>query len=179
MALMVGFGADGVCPWVAYDAFSRMNEDGLVRALTENDVFRICQLSISDVVVSGLTLAQASIVAMMLAHRSSSRVFTECYHLDSGRCTLEAFRAALAEGLVLPDGLLIINFCAPMAHPQGLGGGGHFSLLTGFDRPGKLLITPSCLLKPLLKGGFAFSFLFGKKCKHLRFSLCRHSSFCT
>ena len=38
MALMVGFGADGVCPWVAYDAFSRMNEDGLVRAKAGFDI---------------------------------------------------------------------------------------------------------------------------------------------
>ena len=32
MALLMGYGADGVCPWVAYDAFARMNADGLVRA---------------------------------------------------------------------------------------------------------------------------------------------------
>jgi glutamate synthase (NADPH/NADH) len=32
MCTLIGFGADGVCPWVGYEAIAKMNHDGLVEA---------------------------------------------------------------------------------------------------------------------------------------------------
>jgi glutamate synthase (NADPH) large chain len=32
MATLIGYGADGVCPYVGYDALAKMNHDGQVEA---------------------------------------------------------------------------------------------------------------------------------------------------
>ena len=34
-SLLLGFGADGICPYVAYEALSRMNADGIIHARSE------------------------------------------------------------------------------------------------------------------------------------------------
>ena len=38
VALAVGFGADGVCPRVAYEALAKLRHDGLIHAKMRNDI---------------------------------------------------------------------------------------------------------------------------------------------
>ncbi len=52
MATLLGFGADGICPWVAYEAIAKMNNDGLMEAkakqsFSDLELFRTYRKSLS------------------------------------------------------------------------------------------------------------------------------------
>lgn len=44
MATMLGYGADGICPWVAYEALFKMNAEGHVKARTGGQEFEDSEL---------------------------------------------------------------------------------------------------------------------------------------
>ncbi len=43
-ATLLGFGADGICPYMAYDALAYMNHEGLLKAAAKRDVRRERQI---------------------------------------------------------------------------------------------------------------------------------------
>lgn len=66
-------------------------------------------------------------------------VVVECYHFDEAMASLEAFREFLKLSTDKKDNVLIVNFNTQIARNTDGGGGGHFSVVSGYDDTAKMV----------------------------------------
>jgi Phytochelatin synthase len=101
-------------------------------------IFSALRLPTSWVVHEGLTLAQVFDVMVKLCGSTNSSeilapgIAVECFHFDSATANFTSFVDYLKASLSDEDDVLIANFSTRVCR-DFQGGGGHFSLISGFD----------------------------------------------
>lgn len=110
-----------------------------------DDIFTALRLPVNWVVENGLTICQVFNILVKLSSSTFeneqlvSDVFVECYHFDEAVASLEAFREFLKLSTDKKDNVLIVNFNTGIARNMDSGGGGHFSVVSGYDDTSKMV----------------------------------------
>lgn len=95
-----------------------------------------CSLNVETILTDGLTLADVFDVTLRYICKQGLSVAIQCVHFDRWSVSLEQFRVALEqiEAGKLKE-IMAINFHSGIAHGlEYSDGGGHFSIIIGFDK---------------------------------------------
>ena len=110
-----------------------------------DDIFTALHLPVNWVVENGLTICQVFNVLVKLSSSTFENeqlvpdVVVECYHFDEAMASLEAFREFLKLSTDKKDNVLIVNFNTKIARNADGNGGGHFSVVSGYDDTAKMV----------------------------------------